>query len=118
MTHVMNLFINSFPHTLAVREPAMDPSAVVPLIYVLTINMVKQFFSSQTGRQLIYFTVKHTTAYILKRAIWTPILNVIMEDVPDEYQWILEALYWFIVNQIIRHDANIIASVVVVIITL
>ena len=85
----------------------MDPSTLI-------INTVTQFLVSQMGRQLVYFAVLHTTGYILRRAIWTPILNVIRENVPAEYHWILETLYWLIVNQIVRRDANIIANIVVV----
>ena len=87
-----------------------------PLILFI-INILEQFLASKIGTQLVYLAIFHTTKYILKKA-WTPILNAMMEDVPGEYQWILETLYWFIVDQIVRHDANIIASNVVVIITL
>ena len=82
----------------------MNPLIVVLLILLLP-PLIDAFFTTLTGRNMIYLAIKHIAKYILKKVIWEPVVNAIIENVPEEYR------DWFIVNQIIDHIASKIASI-------
>ena len=80
--------------------------------------LIVTIFATLTSRNMIYFIVKQIAKCILKRMIWKPVLDAMTENISERYRQWIALLFWFIVNQIIEHDASNIASFVVVMITL
>ena len=85
---------------------------------IVLLLLIDATFATLTSRNMVYFIVKQIAKCILKKMVWKPVLDAMMENISGRNKEWIALLFLFIVNQIIEHDASNIASFVVVMVTL